>query len=391
MNKIQDINPRSNTIMNLIKTHHMKVFRNRMIYGMVFLLTIFFSSCKDETNNTLDLNADVSLLSFNVGNVTGTIDNKTGTITVMVPEGTDLKNIAPSIELAPNAIVKPSAGEVRDFTYSSQSPVVYRVFNGNLYTDYRVIIKEIKAQITSFRIGNKVGVINESERSIQIYLPVGTDLSALSPEISFTAGAEISPAKNAAVNFTEPVTYKLSYMGQVFTYNVEVILGEEPKKPLVIFDGENIAPRWGDLGTTVTNLTANPKTDGINATPLCVSIVRNASTGEGWHGGALWNENKVNINPAEYNRFSIMVLKNVAGDVQIEIQSDGETNKDWLRSSYSTDHLGEWQELIFEIPKGRTAMINNILVMPHEHPNGQPVAFETQRMYWDLLKALPKE
>jgi len=87
----------------------------------------------------------------------------------------------------------------------------------------------------------------------------------------------------------------------------------------------------------------------------------------------------------------MMVLKDVAGDVQLEIQSDGEQNKDWLRANYSKDHVGEWQELVFQIPAGRKAIINNILVMPHEHPNGQPVAFPTQRMYWDELKALPKE
>ncbi len=85
-----------------------------------------------------------------------------------------------------------------------------------------------------------------------------------------------------------------------------------------------------------------------------------------------------------------MILKEVAGDVQIEIQSDGETNKDWLRAWYSEDHLGEWQELVFNIPENRTAIINNILVMRDEHPNGEPVAFTTHRMYWDELKAIPK-
>ncbi|WP_156138166.1 hypothetical protein [Sphingobacterium sp. T2] len=53
--------------------------------------------------------------------------------------------------------------------------------------------------------------------------------------------------------------------------------------------------------------------------------------------------------------------------------------------------LASGRMLIFEIPKNRTAIINNILVMPHEHANGQPVPFQTQRMYWDELKALPKE
>ena len=79
----------------------------------------------------------------------------------------------------------------------------------------------------------------------------------------------------------------------------------------------------------------------------------------------MWNAYKVNIDPAVYSKFTLKVLKSVAGDVQLEIQSDGEQNKDWLKTSYSADALGQWQELTFEIPASRTAVINNILVAPH--------------------------
>jgi hypothetical protein len=86
-----------------------------------------------------------------------------------------------------------------------------------------------------------------------------------------------------------------------------------------------------------------------------------------------------------------MVLKNVAGDVQLEIQSDGEQNKDWLKVWYSEENLGKWQKLTFKIPENRTAIINNILVAPHAHDAGKPVAFSTHRVYWDELIALPKQ
>lgn len=373
------------------KFHDMKTLKSTAGLSFFLLFVGLLTSCKQDATDSLDMNADVHLLSFHVDNVAGTVDNEKGTITVMVPAGTNLSAIAPTIELPPNATVKPAAGEPRDFSYSSTSPVVYRVYNGNVYTDYRVTIREIKAEITAFRIGDRTGIINQAESTILVYVPEGTDVTQLRPMIDYTSGAEISPELGSPVDFTTPVTYTLSYLGQTFNYTVTVVLGDEPKQSLLIFNGENVSPRWGDLGTTVQNQTNNPKTDGINPSPLCVSILRNATTGEGWHGGALWNDNKVNINPVAYNRFSIMVLKDVAGDVQIEIQSDGEANKDWLRARYAEDHLGEWQELIFEVPAERTAIINNILVMPHEHPNGQPVPFQTQRMYWDELKALSKE
>lgn len=377
--------------MKRLKFHDMKTLKNAIGLGFILLFAGLFTACKQDVMDSLDLNADVHLLSFNVGNLAGTVDNEKGTITVMVPTGTNLSAVAPAIELPSNATVTPASGEIRNFTNSVISPVVYRVYNGNVYTDYRVTIREIKAEITAFRIGDRTGIINQDENTILIYVPEGTDVTQLSPVIEYTSDAEISLALGNPVDFTEPVTYTLSYMEQTFDYTVTVILGDEPKQPLIIFNGENVVPQWDDLGTAVQNQSNNPETDGINPSPLCASIVRNATTGEGWHGGALWNENKVNIDPTEYNRFSIMVLKEVAGDIQLEIQSDGESNKDWLRAWYSEDQLGEWQELIFEVPAERTAIINNILVMPHEHANGEPVPFETQRMYWDELKALPKE
>jgi len=369
----------------------MKTLKN-MSFILIMIFGGIFTACKDDTNSPLDLEADVNILSFKVGNVDGVVNNENGTITVLVPSGTDLSAMTPVIALPANAKVSPASGVAQNFTFSANTPIEYQVFNGNLYNTYRVTVKEIKAQIASFRIGNKNGIINQNDNSVLLYLPVGTDVTELSPVIEYTEGAAISPATGSYVDFTLPVTYTLDYKGETFTYTVTVILGDEPKLPLVIYNGEDISPQWDGLGgNTINSPFANPKTSGINNTPFCASFIRDANTGEGWHGGALWNSNKVTIDPAEYDRISVMVLKDVAGDVQLEIQSDGEANKDWLRVWYSGDHLGEWQELIFPIPAGRTAVINNILVMPHEHPNGEPVAFPTQRMYWDELKALPKE
>ena len=369
----------------------MKTLKIIIHVGLLLLIGSLLGACKDETVSALNLDADVNVLGFKVAGVDGLIDKEASTITVMVPAGTDLSAISPMIELPAHASVVPASGDAQNFLFSATNPVVYRVYNGNVFQTYRVTVKEIKAEITAFRIGNHNGIINSNDRSIVIYLPEGTDITQLNPVVEYTDGAEISPAAGNYVDFSEPVTYTLNYVGETFAYRVTVKLGEEPKHPIVIFNGEHIAPQWADLGVKVDNQSSNPKTDGINTSPLCASILRDAVHGEGWHGGALWNENKVNIDPSAYTHFSLMILKDVAGDVQLEIQSDGESNKDWLRASYSEYHVGEWQELIFEIPANRTALINHILVMPHEHANGQPVPFETQRMYWDELKALPKE
>ncbi|MDR1593668.1 MAG: DUF5018 domain-containing protein, partial [Prevotellaceae bacterium] len=341
----------------------MKAIKN--IFGTTLLLVcgMIAFSCESETHETVDLTANVDIISFSIDGTKGTIDSDKQVITVMMPTGADLSHLSPVIEIPENAKVIPASGAATDFRYSAQTPVEYKVLNGNLYNAYKVIVKEIKAEITKFTVGDRSGIINQNDHTVLVYVPEDADLTQLIPVVEYTAGATITPTDGATVDFTQPVTYSLSYMGATFTYAVTVIAGNEPILPVTIYNGEDIVPQWAALACGgVDNRFANPQTGGVNATPYCASIIRNgADTDDGgkpWSGGALWNEYKVNIDPAVYNRFSLMVLKSVAGDVQLEIQSDGEQNKDWLKVWYSDEHLGEWQELIFHIPEGRTAVIN---------------------------------
>jgi hypothetical protein len=214
----------------------------------------------------------------------------------------------------------------------------------------------------------------------------------------------VSPASGAEVDFSTSAqkgsevvyTVKNGDLYQKYKVSVDTVHLGEPPVPVImtIYNGEDVCPQWAGIAGVVESPFDNPKTNGINPSAFCASILRNGADtddgGKAWSGGALWGSYKVNIDPAVYDRFSLMVLKEVAGDVQLEIQSDGEQNKDWLKVWYGDEHLGEWVELVFTIPAGRTAVINNILVAPHCHDAGQPVAFPTQRMYWDNLKALPK-
>ncbi len=354
------------------------------------LFISLFTACDNTPNDTVDLDAEVDIISFSIDGKEATIDATKQTIKLLMPPGSDLTTLEPSIAISDGAIIKPASGVAIDFTNSTTSPIEYRVFNKNLYNTYKVTVEETRAKITLFKVGNVIGNIDEATRTITLYFTIGTDITALVPTIQYTEGAVISPTIGTAVDFTNPVVYTLDYAGASFQYTVSVVLGEAPG--LVIYNGEDVSPVWEGIAVSkIDNGYANPKTDGINTSLKCVSITRESGDtdagGKPWSGGVLWNSHKVNIDPTVYNRFTLLVLKEVAGDVQIEIQSDGEQNKDWLKVWYSGDNLGEWQKLTFYIPEGRTAMINNILIAPHVHDAG---SFATQRMYWDELIALPK-
>lgn len=371
----------------------------KIIYYILFVLcpVITFTSCNDEIKSILDTTGDTDIHAFSINGVEGTVNPENSTISVILPAGSSLKNLSPQITVAEGTLVTPNSGEAVDFADAGGNllTVTYTVSNKDLYQKYKVSVDVARAKITKFKIGSVEGDIDDITKKIKVYLPVGTAVSALIPVIEYTAGAILTPESGSPVDFTNPVNFSLNYLGSTFTYEVTVALGDRPKPILILYDGETVSPTWASIASTINNGYVNPKTDGINKTSTCISILRKKEDvddgGRPWSGGALWNENKVNIDPAIYSKFTIMVLKYTAGDVQLEVQSNGEQNKDWLKAPYSAAALGEWQELTFQIPASRTAVINNILVAPHVIDTKNDPNFSTQMVYWDQLKAHPKQ
>lgn len=154
---------------------------------------------------------------------------------------------------------------------------------------------------------------------------------------------------------------------------------------IVLYNGDDLKPWWGDLSSTVNRDAVNPLTDGINASTGCVSITRKANGnytgGYNWSGGALWGWERLYLSPTQYNRFSLMVLKPIAGKVQLEIQQVIPETKGYIIADYTTP--GQWQKLEFDASSFSGSVINNILVEPHS----QDYAGEDMTIYWDNLTA----
>jgi hypothetical protein len=364
--------------------------KNIFNIALFFLAIALFASCEDNTSETLDMSGDVDIHSFVVNGVEGTINAENSTITVILPTGTDLSTLSPQITIADGAQISPKSGEAMDFSQSivKGNEVTYIVTNKDLYQKYKIVADVARAKIGKFKIGMVEADIDDAQRKITIYLPVGTDVTALIPVVEYTDGATISPADGQPVNFTNPVNYKLTYKGSEFVYEVTVILGNKPVPPLVIYNGEDVVPQWWTVGSAgdISSNFANPKPDVLNATPFCASIWRNPGDDD-WTGGGLGG---LNIDPAVYNHFTLLVWKEYEGDVQLEIQGDGAGNQ-WLKVWYSGDALGEWQKLEFTLPEGHgLTKIHTILVAPQITGTKDDPNFSGQRMYWDELIALPK-
>ena len=79
--------------------------------------------------------------------------------------------------------------------------------------------------ITAFSINNVTGKIDETNNTVALTLPLGTDVTALSPTVEVSDGAAVSPASLTEADFTNPVEYTVTAKdGTKQNYNVTVKL-----------------------------------------------------------------------------------------------------------------------------------------------------------------------
>lgn len=174
-----------------------------------------------------------SITSFTFPNQKGVtaINQETGTISLIMPYGTDVKALKPSFEITGQSLkvgdIAQISGETEnDFTNS----VIYKVYSIDGTTkDYVVtviVMKNPAKSISALTIGNQIGntVINEATHSIIVTLPHSVNVVSLAPTITIT-GASISPANGVMRDFTNPVTYTVTAADETTVdYIVKVIL-----------------------------------------------------------------------------------------------------------------------------------------------------------------------
>jgi hypothetical protein len=349
---------------------------------MAALFTCSLAGCDDNSRDSVNLDAEVDIESFVINGITGTIDVEKRIINVFLPLGTNLTALTPIIELPNGATTDPAAGTAIDFSYSEFSAVEYHIMNGNLYNTYKVIVRD-RAKITSFKIGTSAGTINQDDNTILVKVPENTDMTRLVPLLQYTEGAVITPAVGETVDFTNPVTYTLTYKERTFNYTVTVEIGASI---LVIFNGEDGTNPWWSTGGA--NVEVPDWLDGSDGNKGAATIWRD-NENDAWAGGGL----SLDLDISTYNKISVDINKRVEGNVQVELQ-DGE-KRAYLNVLYTpASPEGGWQTLVFDIPEGWTHL-TALLVAPHNvNTTNNPIDFsidnERHRMSWDNVKAIPK-
>jgi hypothetical protein len=199
---------------------------------IVALCSLCLASCKKD-NNTFALEGDCDILSLTLDEkYDGVVDLGKKTVTVSIPVVYDEQAMTVTgLSLSPGATADIKVGDKLNML----SPHMVHVVNGAVYQDFTVRVKHDDARILSFVInGQYAGIINETLHTITVQVPKGTEVSNLTPTITLTEGATVSPASGVACDFTNPVTFTATYKTASTSYVVTV---KEMGAPKVLYLG----------------------------------------------------------------------------------------------------------------------------------------------------------
>lgn len=215
--------------------------------------TTFTITSGDGTNTrayrikaTARTQASISAFSLTIGGTVydGIIDNKANTITVSGVDDSNLSStaFAPDVTLGPGTkVCSPAPGLPQDFSKAVQyivagdENVVSRTYTVSVLNREGKLISAsgsgggdtpvtpaTGAKITAFSVLGVDGVINQSVGTITVTLPAGTNVTAVAPSVTVTAGAVVSPVSGEVVNLTAPVVYTVTLGEDTSSYTVTV-------------------------------------------------------------------------------------------------------------------------------------------------------------------------
>ena len=173
------------------------------IYALVMMLAL--TACSDSNTSDLLLDGNCDVTALKADTYDGIINKAARTITVRVPEGYDVSNMKVSaLSLSHGAQSNIKEGDALNLL----APQVMHVTNGDVYLDWTISALHDEAKITSFKInGTYIGIVNEEQKTISVFVPNTLNLASLTPTITISANATISPENGVATDFTHPARW----------------------------------------------------------------------------------------------------------------------------------------------------------------------------------------
>ncbi|UXP32015.1 DUF5018 domain-containing protein [Reichenbachiella agarivorans] len=201
-------------------------------------------TAEDGSQQTYTVTASVEasegneILSFDLNElspaVIGEVDLVNNTVVIIVPKGTDLTQIVPTISISDEATVSPESGVATNFS----EEVTYTVTSqSGDKAEYSVMVsfeKNDENAITEFKFEeftpDLVGEIDQEAKTVSVTIPWDAefdfdyDIFSLIPTVVVSEGATVDPASGVSANFNYERTFNVTAENgdvQLYTINVE--------------------------------------------------------------------------------------------------------------------------------------------------------------------------
>lgn len=200
---------------------------------LLFFSVIIFSCEKIITEPTKSSAKRIVSFEISISNqrYQASIDSVKNTVTLYLPFGTEVSQIAPLITHSENSVISPASNQPQDFSKN----IIYKVTaeDGSAIS-YSVIIvfappkskeKTVSSGILSIDNQEIKIDIDTIKQTLSIVVPYGTNISNLSPKINISDKATINPASGSQQDFTTPVAYTITAedgSSVVYTFVVKV-------------------------------------------------------------------------------------------------------------------------------------------------------------------------
>ena len=207
----------------------------------------------------------ITAFSFASPAATGIVDESAKTISITVPNGTDVTNLVAvftttGASVNVGATVQVSGVTPNDFS----SDVVYTVTAADgsttAYTVHVTVAQDNAKAITSFSFASPaaIGIIDELAKTISITVPSGTNVTNLvaiftTTGASVTVGATVQTSGVTPNDFTNPVSYNVTAADTTTaTYTVTVTVAASSSKSITAFSLLGISGVIDQSAMTIT-------------------------------------------------------------------------------------------------------------------------------------------
>ncbi|WP_417887690.1 DUF5018 domain-containing protein [Zunongwangia sp.] len=200
---------------------------------LILVLSVLFFNCsKDDDRPSLSSENKILSFKIEVNNITysGNINNVSKEVRIQTLGLENFISVTPSIEISANATINPTESTPQNFNNIVNYTVTAE--NGEI-ANYQIITENTpfsnEKQILSFElnIDNESFIGNINHNDLTIDVETYKDVSNVSPIITISENATISPNPNEIQNFNNPIEYTVTAQdGTNNTYTVNILKRE---------------------------------------------------------------------------------------------------------------------------------------------------------------------